>query len=74
MLKIKNMDNFVLSGACVVGGEYMIAALAKSDLKPVAKVTAVIPWCFWTVKQIMETLGSIEGTLNTEYTVKTEET
>ena len=73
MLKIENMDNLVISGACALGGGYMINALTKSDLKPVAKVIAVIPWCFWTVKQVTETLDSIGGTLNTEETSETKE-
>ena len=66
MLKIKDIDNLVISGACAFGGGYMMDALAKSNLKPVAKVIAIIPWGFWTVKQVTEVLDSIDGTLNIE--------
>ena len=72
MLKIKNMDNLVLSGACALGGGYMMDALAKSNLKPVAKIIAIIPWGFWTVKQVTEALDSIDGTLNKEETPRSD--
>lgn len=66
MLKVKDVDMFVLSGACLAGGGYVMNALTKSNLKPIVKVVTIIPWAFWTVKQMSEMCDSIDGTLNKE--------